>query len=103
MPAAVAVCAPRHAHEPAAGNRFLVYNLFPEANVSVRAQWGPGKECVMVNVGHSIFNRTCRTSLGDLMSDYGGGGHRGAGSAPLPVMDADTKILEIIDALRRGG
>ena len=37
------------------------------------------------------------------MSDYGGGGHRGAGSTPLPLMEADTKILEIIDTLRGGG
>lgn len=93
----------RRVTEPPVGNRFLIYSLFPEANVSVRAQWGPGKECVMVNVGHSIFNRTCTTSVGDLMSDYGGGGHRGAGSTPLPVMEADAKILEIIDTLQRNG
>ena len=93
----------RRVAEPPAGNRFLIYNLFPEANVSVRAQWGPGKESVMVNVGHSIFNRTCQTSIGELMSDYGGGGHRGAGSTPLPVMEADPKILEIMDTLRRNG
>lgn len=93
----------RRVSEPPAGNRFLVYTIFPEANVSVRAQWGPNKECVMVTVGHSIFNRTCKTSVGELMSDYGGGGHRGAGSAPLPVMEAETKILEIIETLRRNG
>ncbi len=86
--------------EPPTGNRFLIYTLFPETNVSVRAQWGPNKECVMVTVGHSIFDRSCKTSVGELMSDYGGGGHRGAGSTPLPVMDADTKILEIIARLQ---
>ena len=93
----------RRASSPPAGNRFLVYTIFPEANVSVRAQWGRNKENVMVTVGHSIFNRTCKTSVGELMSDYGGGGHRGAGSAPLPVMEAETKILEIIETLRRNG
>lgn len=93
----------RRASEPPAGNRFLVYTIFPEANVSVRAQWGRNKECVMVSVGHSIFNRSCKTSIGELMSDYGGGGHRGAGSTPLPVMEAETKILEIIETLRRNG
>ncbi|MCP3957826.1 MAG: exopolyphosphatase [bacterium] len=91
----------RRVAEPPAGNRFLVYTLFPEANVSVRAQWGGNKEHVMVNVGHSIFDRSCKVSIGDLMSDYGGGGHRGAGSTPLPVMEADAKIVEIIDKLRR--
>ncbi len=86
-----------------AGNRFLIYTLFPEANVSVRAQWGPKRENVMVQVGHSIFNRTCQTSIGELMSDYGGGGHRGAGSTPLPLMEADLRIIEIIDVLRANG
>ncbi len=90
----------RRVSDPPVGNRFLIYTLFPEANVSVRAQWGPGKQSVMVNVGHSIFHRTCSVSVGELMSDYGGGGHRGAGSAPLPVMEADPKILEIIEALQ---
>ena len=93
----------RRVSEPPVGNRFLIYTLFPEANVSVRAQWGPEKRSVMVNVGHSIFNRTCQTSVGELMSDYGGGGHRGAGSTPLPVMQADLKILEIIETLQNNG
>jgi len=90
----------RRVSDPPAGNRFLIYTLFPEANVSVRAQWGTNKECVMVNVGHSIFDRSCQVSVGELMSEYGGGGHRGAGSTPLPVMDADPKILEIISRLQ---
>ena len=94
----------RRVKEPApAGNRFLIYTLFPEANVSVRVQWGRNRENVMVQVGHSIFNRTCRTSVGELMSDYGGGGHRGAGSTPLPIIEADAKIIEIIDTLRANG
>lgn len=90
----------RRVTNPPAGNRFLVYTLFPEANVSVRAQWGAKLDCVMVSVGHSIFNRTCNVSVGELMSKYGGGGHAGAGSTPLPIMQAETKILEIVDALK---
>lgn len=93
----------RRIEAPPAGNRFLIYTLFPEANVSVRTQWGKNRECVMVQVGHSIFDRSCQTSVGELMSDYGGGGHRGAGSAPLPVMEADAKLYEIIDILRANG
>ena len=92
----------RGVKKPTVGNRFLVYTLVPEANVSVRAQFSRTKDCVMVNVGHSIFNRTCEVSVGELMSDYGGGGHFGAGSTPLPIMDADQQILEIIETLRGG-
>lgn len=93
----------RQVASPTVGNRFLIYTLFPEANVSVRAQirTKTGEpDVVMVNVGHSIFNRTCKVSVGDLMSDYGGGGHFGAGSAPLPMLDSDTKLLDIIAALQ---
>ncbi len=66
------------------GNRFLVYTLFPQANISLRVHWGPSREHVAVAVGHSIFNRTSRTNVGELMSRYGGGGHRGAGTCLLP-------------------
>lgn len=92
----------RGVSKPAVGNRFLVYTLFPESNVSVRAQFTRDKKAVMVNVGHSIFNRSCRVSVGELMSEYGGGGHFGAGSAPLPVLDADKLLLQIIDRLQDG-
>ena len=90
----------RQVESPTVGNRFLIYTLFPEANVSVRAQFHPSREKIMVNVGHSIFNRTCNVSVGQLMSDYGGGGHFGAGSAPLPIQESDTQILEIVAALQ---
>lgn len=85
------------------GNRFLVYTLFPQSNVSVRVHWGPSKEHVACAVGHSIFNRTCRTAVGELMSNYGGGGHRGAGTCLLPARDADALIQEIIATLKQNG
>lgn len=89
-------------HTPV-GNRFLVYTLFPEANVSVRVQWARHKRHFHVHVGHSIFNRTCRTRVGELMSRYGGGGHVGAGSTPLPLQGGEQKIFEIIETLQKNG
>jgi nanoRNase/pAp phosphatase (c-di-AMP/oligoRNAs hydrolase) len=86
-----------------AGNRFLVYTLFPQANVSLRVHWGPRENSVVAAVGHSIFNRTCRTSVGDLMSRYGGGGHRGAGTCVLPVERAADAIDEILYELQANG
>ena len=88
---------------PPIGNRFLVYTLFPEANVSVRLHWGPEREFVVVAVGHSIFNRSCKTRVGELMARYGGGGHVGAGSAPLPVDSAEEKIAEVLAELKTNG
>ncbi|HEX7829461.1 MAG TPA: exopolyphosphatase, partial [Thermoanaerobaculia bacterium] len=86
-----------------AGNRFLVYSLFPQANVSLRVHWGPRHGSVVAAVGHSIFNRTCNTSVGDLMSKFGGGGHRGAGTCILPLDHAADAIDEILFELQANG
>ena len=85
------------------GNRFLVYTLFPEQNVSLRVHWGPYHESVIAAVGHSIFNRTCNTSVGELMSRWGGGGHRGAGTCVLPLETAADAIDEILFELQANG
>jgi hypothetical protein len=82
------------------GNRFLVYTLYPECNVSVRIQWGPRKKFVAATIGHSILNRTCKTDIGRLCSDFGGGGHRGAGACTLDPATADDKLKEIIQRLK---
>jgi hypothetical protein len=85
------------------GNRFLVFTLFPQANVAVRVQWGPGRQNVAVSTGRSIFNHTSRANLGVLMSLYGGGGHAGAGACTLPPETADARIAEIVSTLKRNG
>jgi hypothetical protein len=82
------------------GNRFLIYTLYPEGNVSVRIQWGPRKESVAVTIGYSILNRTCKTDIGRLCSDFGGGGHKGAGACTLDPASADNKLNEIIQRLK---
>ncbi len=86
-----------------AGNRFLIYTLFPDTNVSLRVHWGPAHDSVIAAVGHSIFNRTCKTSVGDLMSRYGGGGHQGAGTCVLPLEKAADAIDEILFELQANG
>jgi hypothetical protein len=82
------------------GNRFLIYMIYPIGNVSVRLQWGPRRQFVAVTIGHSIFNRTCTTDIGRLCSDYGGGGHKGAGACTLAPETADGKVEEIIKRLK---
>jgi hypothetical protein len=85
------------------GNRFLVYTLFPETNVSMRIQWGPEKKFLAVTLGHNIFNRTSRADCGEICSDYGGGGHRGAGACPLKPERVDMRIERIIQRLKKAG
>ena len=86
-----------------AGNRFLIYTLFPDSNVSLRVHWGPAHKSVIAAVGHSIFNRTCKTSVGDLMSRFGGGGHQGAGTCVLQIDSAADAIDEILFELQANG
>ncbi len=83
-----------------AGNRFLIYTLYPEANVSVRIAWGPMRAFAVITVGHSIFKRTCPVHVGELMKRYGGGGHRGAGATPVAPEYADRALEEVIQALK---
>ena len=84
------------------GNRFLVYALYPEGNVSLRIAWGPEKKFVALNIGHSIFNRTCTTDVGEICRNYGGGGHRGAGACTLRPAGADLAIKVVIRKLQKG-
>lgn len=84
-----------------AGNRFLIYTLFPKTNVSMRLQWGPDTKFVAVTLGHNIFNRTSCSDCGRICSDYGGGGHKGAGACPLKPEKAEQQIAEIIERLKK--
>jgi oligoribonuclease NrnB/cAMP/cGMP phosphodiesterase (DHH superfamily) len=87
---------------PPAGNRFLVYSLFPESAVNVRIRYeNPSKDMVVVNVGHSIFNPKCNVNVGLMLAQFDGGGHRGAGSTRLTADNADETIQQIIDCLVR--
>jgi hypothetical protein len=85
------------------GNRFFIYTLFPDANVSVRIADGANNAFNSVQVGHSIFNRTCKTSVGALMAHYGGGGHFGAGTAQPATGDTDRVVEEIVAILKKNG
>ncbi|WP_123039693.1 exopolyphosphatase [Cohnella candidum] len=82
------------------GNRFLVYALFPEQNVSLWVVDGFQKQNVSIACGHSIVNRTCGTHVGHLMRKYGGGGHEAAGTCQIPYADADRVIGEITTAFQ---
>lgn len=82
------------------GNRFLIYSLFPEQNISVWATDGKDKENVAIAVGYSILNRTAKVDVGALMLKYGGGGHYRVGTCQVPYDQADQILEEIIKAIR---
>lgn len=85
------------------GNRFLIYSLFPEQNISIWVVWGKGKQNVAVAVGHSVLNRTSKTDVGALMLEYGGGGHKQVGTCQVPADNADEAVSALIGRMKADG
>jgi nanoRNase/pAp phosphatase (c-di-AMP/oligoRNAs hydrolase) len=83
-----------------AGNRFMVYALYPEARVSVHIIWGRAKLNTVFACGKSILDRTSPVDVGEVMLRYGGGGHLAAGTCQVPHEDSVRVLSEIIEALK---
>lgn len=82
-----------------AGNRFMIYALFPETNISCHVLWGRAKQNTVFAVGKSIFDRSNTTHIGELMLSYGGGGHAAAGTCQIETEQADRVQQELIDLI----
>ncbi|GAA0259654.1 exopolyphosphatase [Cryptosporangium japonicum] len=82
-----------------AGNRFLVYALYPQARVSIHVMWGRQKQNTVLAAGKSILDRTSPVDIGSVMLKYGGGGHVAAGTCQVPHEDAERVLAEVIDAV----
>lgn len=85
------------------GNRFFVYTLFPEGNISMRLFKGKSGKNIICAAGHNIFSRNSKTNIGKLFAKYGGGGHVGAGTCQLDPDKADEQIAEIIAQMKSDG
>ena len=84
-----------------AGNRFMIYALYPEAQISIHVAWGFRKQNTAVMIGKSIVNKASDADIGELCLKYGGGGHRNAGTCQLENDEVDAKLPEIIAVLNR--
>jgi len=84
-----------------AGNRFMVYALYPETRVSIHALWGRDRQNTVFAAGKSIVDRTSPVDIGSIMLTYGGGGHRAAGTCQVDNDDAERVLPELIEALAR--
>lgn len=90
----------RNDESPLVGNRFIVYALFPNCNVSVRVKpLEPDSMDVVISVGKSIFRKTLKLHVGQLMAKYGGGGLDGAGSCRVPRNQVDKVLDDLLAKL----
>ncbi len=78
------------------GNRFLVYAMYPEAEISIHVMWGLKKQNTAVTIGKSIVNRSSDFDIGALCLKYGGGGHKNAGTCQLDNDKVDELLPKII-------
>lgn len=85
------------------GNRFLIYSLYPEQNISLWIVDGRNKMNAPIAVGHSVINRTSKTDVGKLMLQYGGGGHPQVGTCQVDYADADRVIEELVAKINADG
>jgi nanoRNase/pAp phosphatase (c-di-AMP/oligoRNAs hydrolase) len=82
-----------------AGNRFMVYALFPACTVSAHVLWGKQRQNTVIAVGKSILNRASAADIGALTLSYGGGGHANAGTCQVGHDDADRVVDELVGHL----
>lgn len=77
-------------------NRFMIYALYPECNISIHVMWGVKKQNTVFAIGKSILNRTSNTNVGELCLSYDGGGHLNAGTCQVSNETADKDLQDII-------
>jgi nanoRNase/pAp phosphatase (c-di-AMP/oligoRNAs hydrolase) len=84
-------------------NRFMIYALHPQCNISVHVLWGLKRQNTVLAMGKSIVDRSSQTDVGALMLAYGGGGHEAAGTCQVENSDAECVLDELIARVNADG
>ena len=84
------------------GNRFLIYSMYPEQNISAWIVSGKGGQGCSAAVGYSILNRTSDINVGKLMLKYGGGGHKAVGTCQFSNENMDEMLPKMLEELVKG-
>jgi nanoRNase/pAp phosphatase (c-di-AMP/oligoRNAs hydrolase) len=84
-------------------NRFMLYALFPQCNISIHVLWGLRQQNTVFATGKSILDRSSQTNVGELMLSYGGGGHEAAGTCQVSNEDAERVLGELIAKINADG
>lgn len=81
------------------GNRFMIYSLYPECNLSVHIMNGKQNMNTVFAVGKSIINTTSKIDIGALMYEFGGGGHMNAGTCQVPNDKYEETYQKLINRI----
>ena len=81
------------------GNRFMIYSMYPEQNISAWIVSGRGGEGCSAAVGYSILNKTSDVNVGSLMLKYNGGGHKKVGTCQFSNENMETELPKMLEEL----
>lgn len=81
------------------GNRFMIYSMYPEQNISAWIVSGKGGAGCSAAVGYSVLNRSCTIDVGSLMLKYGGGGHKKVGTCQFSDENMGTELPKMLEEL----
>jgi nanoRNase/pAp phosphatase (c-di-AMP/oligoRNAs hydrolase) len=86
-----------------AGNRFMIYALFPQTNISAHVMWGRQQQNTVFAIGKSILDRSSKTHVGKLCLEYGGGGHEAAGTCQVDNDKAEEVLGQLVARITADG
>ncbi len=86
-----------------AGNRFMIYALFPQCNISIHLMWGFERQNSVFAIGKSILDRSSKTNVGELCLRFGGGGHMAAGTCQVANNQADETRAALVKQIKVDG
>ena len=81
------------------GNRFMIYSMYPQQNISVWIVSGRGGRGCSAAVGYSILNKTASIDVGSLMLKYHGGGHRKGGTCQFTAENMEEELPNMLTEL----
>jgi nanoRNase/pAp phosphatase (c-di-AMP/oligoRNAs hydrolase) len=84
-------------------NRFTIYALFPQCDISIHVLWGLRQQNTVFATGKSILDRSSRVNVGELMLAYGGGGHDAAGTCQVDNDRAEAVLAELVERIGAEG
>jgi nanoRNase/pAp phosphatase (c-di-AMP/oligoRNAs hydrolase) len=84
-------------------NRFMIYALYPDTNISIHVLWGLKKQNTVFATGKSIINRSSKTNVGELMLAHGGGGHDAAGTCQVANEVSERVLGELVATITADG
>jgi nanoRNase/pAp phosphatase (c-di-AMP/oligoRNAs hydrolase) len=84
-------------------NRFMIYAMYPQTNISIHVLWGVQKQNTVFATGKSILNRSSKTNIGEMMLQYGGGGHENAGTCQVPNDQSADILRELMAKINADG